>query len=203
MEARGRVFLLALALAGTGVMGLRAQKTPQEQTPPPELQAMMEARRRASEPGPQHLQLMLLAGDYATKDTYYLPGAEPETTEGAATLGSEMGERFLVEHHNGAYHGEPYVGLRIYGYNNGSKQYEGVWAYNGSTGLTILSGNSKDGGKTIDFTASRRDNATGKPMSMAITLKVLDPDHFEVEQKSTMPDGSPGPRVVSDYTRKI
>jgi hypothetical protein len=205
MKNRGLLLgALTIALVGSAVVGLRAQKTPAAQSPSPEMQAMMEAHRKAIQPGPQHLDLMRLVGEYSTKDTFYMPGAEaPVISDGAATIKSEMGERFLVEHNNGAYMGEPYAGLRIYGFNNGSKQYEGVWTYSASTSVMSLSGTTKDDGKSIDFTANFKDDTTGQAMSLAVTLKMLDPDHFQVELKSTMPNGSPGPRVVTTYTRKI
>jgi hypothetical protein len=67
----------------------------------------------------------------------------------------------------------------------------------------MLDGTSTDGGNTINYTAKSYENATGKLQTIPITLKVIDPDHFEVELKSSMPDGSAGPRMVSVYTRKL
>jgi hypothetical protein len=199
---RGYLCFIAAALLAS--MTGYAQQSPQLPTPSPEMQAMMDAHAKAIQPGPQHLDLMRFAGEYVTKDSFYFPGAEqPQISDGAATIKSEMGGRFLVERNNGAYRNEPYVGVRIYGYNNGSKQYEGVWTYTGSTAVMNLAGKSKDGGKTIEFTANFKDDATGQPMTMSVTLRLLDPDHFEVDLESTMPNGSSGPRLVTVYTRKV
>jgi hypothetical protein len=170
----------------------------------PEMQKMMEEHQKASQPGPEHLNLMRLEGDYVTKEKFYLPGATvPRESEGTATLRADMQGRFIVERNNGGYLGEPYSGLRIYGFDNGTKKYEGAWIYTGSTSIMSLEGDSKDGGKTIDYTATFHDDATGKLQTMAVTLKMLDPDHFEVDLNSTMPDGSSGPRLVSLYTREL
>src|SRR5262249_20210310 len=136
-----------------------------------EMQARMEAHEEAIQPGPQHIELMRFAGEFTTKDNFYPPGGEkPLVSDGVSAIRSEMGGRFLVEHNNGSYMNEPYTGVRIYGYNNGSKQYEGVWTYSGSTAIMQLSGDSKDGGKSIEFTANFRDDVTGQPMKMSVTL---------------------------------
>lgn len=169
-----------------------------------DLQKQMEEQRKASQPGPEHLNLMRLEGDYKTKEMFYLPGAaEPMESDGVASLRSEMGGRFIVEHNHGGYLGEPYSGLRIYGYNNGTKHYEGVWTWTGSTAIMPLVGDSKDGGRTIQYAATSYDDSSGQLRRMNVTLQMLDTDHFQVELRSTMPDGSPGPRLVSLYSRTI
>ena len=199
-----KVYLCVTAttlLASTVLFG--RQELPY-QTLPPEQQAMRDAHTKAATPGPQHIDLMRFAGEFSTKESYYLPGIkEALVTDGYASIKSEMGGRFLVEHNNGAYLGEPYMGVRIYGYNNGSKQYEGVWTSSGSTSVKSLTGTSGDGGKSIDFTGSFKDDESGQARTISVTMRLLDPDHFEVESKSTMPDGSAGPRVVSVYARKL
>jgi Protein of unknown function (DUF1579) len=198
---------MAIVMAcGVPVMGQQKPAQAPEKAPAisPALQKMMEEHRKAIQPGQEHLNLMRLEGNYVTKEKFYLPGATvPKESDGTATLRAEMQGRFIVEHNHGGYLGEPYSGLRIYGFNNGTKKYEGAWVYTGSTSIMSLVGDSKDGGKTIEYTATFHDDATGKLQTMAVTLRMLDPDHFEVELKSTMPDGSPGPRLVSLYTRKL
>jgi hypothetical protein len=193
------VFVVVPLLAAS----LLSTRQAPEYTSPPELQATLEAHEKAIQPGTQHIDLMRFAGEYTTKESLYLPGTDkPQVSDGFATIKSEMGGRFLVEHNDGSLMGEPYTGVRIYGYNNGSKQYEGVWTYSGSTGVRLLSGSSKDEGKTIDFIANFRDDAAGLPRTMSVTLKLLDPDHFEVEVKGTLPNGSQGTQLVTVYTRK-
>ncbi|HUL14699.1 MAG TPA: DUF1579 family protein [Terriglobales bacterium] len=170
----------------------------------PELQKARQEREAASQPGPPHLSLMRLDGDYVTKEKYYPPGqTTPLESDGTATLRSEMGGRFIVERNGGGYLGEPYIGLRIYGFNNGTKKYEGVWTSSKSTSVISLLGESKDGGITIEYTGTYHEDTTGNLRTMQVTLHILDPDHFEVTVMRPMPDGSPGPKLVSLYTRKL
>jgi hypothetical protein len=198
---------LAMVL-GAAALCLAQQKT--RQAPlnapsiAPELQKAMQEREAASQPGPQHLNLMRLDGDYVIKEEFYPPGqTTPLESDGTATLRSEMGGRFIVERNAGGYLGEPYVGLRVYGYNNGSKKYEGVWTSSKSTAVISLLGESKDGGITIEYVGTYHEDATGNLRTMQITLHIADPDHFEVTVNRTMPDGSPGPKLVSVYSRKL
>ena len=181
------------------------QKTPDLPSAPklsPELQKMLDAQEKASQPGPEHVNLMRLAGDYTTKQKISGPGqTTPLESDGTAQLRSEMGGRFIVEHNTGGSMGEPYTGVRIYGFNNGTKKYEGVWMYAGSTAVMSLVGESPDGGTTIHYTATFRSDTTGQELTMQITLQILDTDHFQVDATHKMPDGSPGPRFVTVYTR--
>lgn len=200
-------------VASMGVAGVLAacisiagqQKLPNLPSAPklsPELQKMLDAQQKASQPGPEHLNLMRLAGDYKTHLKLYGPGqAAPAESDGTAQLRTEMGGRFIVEHNVGGSMGEPYTGVRIYGFNNGSKKYEGVWTYAGSTAVMSLIGESSDGGKTIHYTATFHSDTSGQELTMQITLQILDTDHFQIDATHKMPDGSAGPRFVTVYTR--
>jgi len=197
-----------VVVLGAAALSLAQQNTGQSPSNAPaispELQKLRQQRDAASQPGPQHLSLMRLDGDYVTKEKYYPPGqSTPLESDGTATLRSEMGGRFIVERNAGGYLGEPYIGLRIYGFNNGTKKYEGVWTSSKSTAVISLLGDSKDGGMTIEYTGTYHEDTTGSMRTMQITLHILDPDHFEVQVIRTMPDGSPGPKLVSLYTRKL
>jgi len=197
-----------VVVLGAAALSLAQQNTGQSPSNAPaispELQKLRQQREATSQPGPRHLSLMRLDGDYVTKEKYYPPGqSTPLESDGTATLRSEMGGRFIVERNAGGYLGEPYIGLRIYGFNNGTKKYEGVWTSSKSTAVISLLGDSKDGGMTIEYTGTYHEDTTGSMRTMQITLHILDPDHFEVQVIRTMPDGSPGPKLVSLYTRKL
>jgi hypothetical protein len=96
--------------------------------------------------------------------------------------------------------GQPYKGFRLWGYNGDAKQFESTWVYTGATGTMRLVGNSKDHGKTINWTATV-DMGQGK-MTMEVISRHMDDDTFVVELIAKTPDGKRGPSFETAYTRK-
>lgn len=139
----------------------------------------MQALAEAATPGPIHAELMKRAGDYTTTATFYAPGAEPQQSTGTAKLKSILGGRFLQEENSGDSFGEPYSGLRLYGYNNGTRQYEAIWIYNGSTAFLVLDGASDDNGKTVRYSGAFLGPG-GARQNLRVTITQQDADHFVV-----------------------
>jgi len=156
----------------------------------------------AATPGPVHAQLAKRAGEYTTVTKFSMqPGGPANESTGTAKLTVILDGRFLMEEDAGMFMGQPTKGIRIWGYDNGAKQYESSWMYTGSTGIMRLTGNSSDGGKTIKFVATFNDESGAKQVFDA-DLRLLDDDHFAVGLYAKMPDGKPGPMFDTTYTRK-
>ncbi len=156
----------------------------------------------AMTPGPPHQKLAKLVGDWTIKTKMTIPGGPAEESEGTAKLAMAFDGRFLHEDDAGTMMGMPFKGGKLLGYNNGSKKYEAVWVYTLGTGMLTMNGASEDGGKTIKFTATF-DNEIGVKETMNVTYKFADDDHFTVVlDGGKMPDGSPGPVMNAEYTRK-
>jgi Protein of unknown function (DUF1579) len=161
-----------------------------------------EKRGEPWKPGPEHQKLAALAGDYTTVSTFRMrPDDTGKGTNGTATLTSVLGGRFLREQNGGEFMGQPTAGLRLYGYNDQSKQYEATWVYTGSTAMMPLRGLGKDDGKTIEWTGSF-DEAGGQKMTLYVVMHLVDADHFTVELYAKNPDGSKGPTLETAYTRR-
>jgi len=156
----------------------------------------------AATPGPVHAQLAKRAGEYTTVTKFSMqPGGPANESTGTAKLTVILDGRFLMEEDAGMFMGQPTKGIRIWGYDNGAKQYESSWMYTGSTGIMRLTGNSSDGGKTVKFVATFNDESGAKQVFDA-DLRLLDDDHFAVGLYAKMPDGKPGPTFDTTYTRK-
>src|SRR5439155_25747718 len=109
--------------------------------------------QKAATPGPVHQRLAKLAGEYTTVAKFAAkPGDPAQESRGTAKLTSVLGGRFVHEENSGSLLGQPNSGLRLYGYNDASGHYEGMWVYTGSTGIMTLTGTSTDDGKTINWT---------------------------------------------------
>lgn len=184
----------------------KAQEKPAATPKPPEgageMSPEMQAAMAAMMPGPAHQKLAKLAGDWTVKAKLTMAGQPPEETEATSRIMVVLEGRFLHEDYSGTMMGMPFRSTHVLGFNNGSKKYEGMWAYSMGTGLMILSGTSPDDGKTIKCDASF-DNEVGVRETMTVTYAIADDDHFTVSLGGgKMPDGSPGPTMEMAYTRK-
>src|SRR5262245_5621630 len=85
------------------------------------------ARQRASQPGAPHERLCEAVGEYSTRTLFWpAPDAAPVETQGSARLSRAIGGRFVIEESPLEITGRPLSGMRVWGYNNGSRKYEAV-----------------------------------------------------------------------------
>ncbi len=157
--------------------------------------------RNQSEPGPQHAELAKLAGEYTTKSRLIISdGADPIESSGAARVTSIVDGRFLAIDETGEMLGNPFKSQKIWGCNGAAGKYESVWMYTGSTAMTLLSGKSDDGGKTVKLEGSFED-ADGKT-KYRVEFSRKDGGGFQIVQTALNVDGSAGVRIETVYTRK-
>ncbi len=162
----------------------------------------MEAAMHAMMPGPEHVRLARLAGDWTYTSKLTMEGMPPEETEGTATITVVMDGRFLHEQSEGTMMGQPFQAAKLMGFNNGSRKYEAVWTYTMGTNMMTMTGTSDDNGKTIAMKAEWT-NEVGARESVTITYRIADDDHFTVTLGGgKMPDGSAGPEMEVSYSRK-
>lgn len=193
-----RTGLVAILIVFAG--SAMAQEAQQTSTVPNDQQdKAMQALADAAKPGPIHAQLMKRAGDYTTTETYSASGVAPQQSSGTARLKSILGGRFLEEENSGDSFGQPYAGLRLYGYNNGSKQYEAIWIYNGSTAFLVLDGTSDDNGKTVRYSGAFLGPG-GQRQTLRVTITQQDDDHFTVKLLGEAPGGAMS-TLETVYTR--
>lgn len=189
-----------VALCFVAGSGLAQGQSPQKPSQPSDAQVQaMQALAAAASPGPAHADLMKRAGDYTTTATFYAPGTEPQESTGTAKLTSILGGRFLEEENSGVSFGQPYSGLRLYGYNNGSKQYEAIWIYDGSTAVLVLDGTTEDSGKTVRYSGAFIGPNSEKE-TLRVTITQQDADHFSVKLLGEAP-GSGTSTLETVYTR--
>jgi hypothetical protein len=162
-----------------------------------------DAAMRAAQPGPVHKHMAKRIGEYTTTTKFFVqPGGAGQESHGTAKITGALDGRFLLEENSGTFFGQPLTGLRLYGYNNGSKQYEAVWTYSRSTGIMNLVGTSKDDGKTINWTATY-DDPKGAKQTLYVVTRNIDDDHFVIELIVKSADGSKGPPTMeTTYSRK-
>ena len=196
---------VVVIVLGSGAARGATQRGPARELPSPQGDAVfplsIEAVQQAASPGPAHVELAKLSGDYDLTVRLHLKrDAKPTESAAVATLTSIAGGRFLVEEDalpNGRPTGQ---GRRIYGFNNGSQQYEAVWVYPRSTAILSLKGTTRDGGRTISFTGKYTSDV-GALEEFHAVLRIIDQDHFIVEV-NTKEDGEERVLTEEIYSRK-
>jgi Protein of unknown function (DUF1579) len=184
--------LVLLATVNTQAQGDAHAK--QDNSPPP--------TSVSTKPGAAQESLAKLAGDY-TRVIKFLgaAGAGIAPSSGTAKISSVLGGRFLLEESTDTVMGRTVDGLRLYGYNNDTKQYEMVRTYTMSTAMTMMTGTTSDGGKTIDFVGST--DAAGKAVApLHAQFRVLSDDNFIVTLSTIGDDGKDAPFQSTEYARK-
>lgn len=197
MRCHLSVMLSSLFLIGGSASAQEKTQTRQDYAAP-------DASRTAdsTKPGPEQASLAKRAGKY-TRVVKFLgqPGAAGAPSTGTATISVVLEGRFLLEESTDTVFRRPVEGMRLNGYNNVTKQYEMVRMYTKSTAITMMTGASKDGGKTIDFTGSSDTSAMGR-MPLHAQLRQVDDDQFVVTFSTTGPDGKEAAFQETTYTRK-
>jgi hypothetical protein len=149
--------------------------------------------------GPAHAKLATMIGSYDTVTKFRMqPSSDSAESSGTAKISGGLDGRFLIEENSGTMFGEPTTGLRLVGYNIGTKQYEAVWTYTGSTGILMFTGKSPDSGKTINWTGSF-DDENGEKQALTAVTRIIDGDHFVVELHAASAEG---PVLETTYSRK-
>jgi hypothetical protein len=150
----------------------------------------------------EHEQLARLAGDYTTFSKFWIkPGDEPRVSKGTAKITSVLGGRFLLEENTGTQFGQPFQGLRLSGYNSGTKQYQASWVWSRTSAIMTMTGTSKGDGKPIEWMGTFTDEK-GEKQTLHVITRTLDADQFVVELFAKTPDGKKGPTLETTYVRK-
>lgn len=150
----------------------------------------------------EHTSLAKLAGEYDRVIKFVgQTGAMAAPSSGTSKFSVVLGGRFILEESHDTVFGRPVDGLRIYGYNDATKQYEMARMYTMSNAITIMEGTSSDSGKTIEFNGEAGARG-GNRMSLRASFRQSDEDHFSVTMSSVGADGKDAPFQETDYARK-
>lgn len=185
-------FFGAMMMAGSSALGARKARI---------FSGQMGARGAAGATDSQHAALARLAGDWDRTIKFVgQSGAMAQPSSGVSKFSVALGGRFIVEESHDTVFGKPVEGLRIYGYNDATGQYEMARMYTMSNGITLMKGASTDGGKSIDYDGET--GTGGKSMPMRALFRENDEDHFSVTMATVGADGKSLPFQETDYARR-
>lgn len=160
-------------------------------------------QRSAGPNDAEHQSLAKLAGEYDRVIKFLgQTGAMAQPSSGTGTFSVELGGRFIVEKSHDVVFGRPVDGLRIYGYNDTTKEYEMARMYTMSNSITLMKGTSSDGGKTIDYVGEGAGMGAGGAGPLRAKFVQEDADQFTVTMSTTDANGKDMPFQQTHYTRK-
>jgi hypothetical protein len=189
----GFVFAAILFVGGTALAEHRARSLAENSG---------QMGRAASPTDAQHALLLKLVGEYDRVIKFVgQTGSMAAPSSGTCKISAVLGGRFILEESHDTVFGRAVDGLRIYGYDDATKQFEMARMYTMSNGITLMKGTSSDGGNTIEFAGEADTGGTGS-MVMHAQMKQIDADRFSVVLSTVGADGKETPFQETDYTRK-
>lgn len=198
----GALAVAAVAVAAMPLQDAKAKTKPDDKAAMGGMdqKAMEEAWMKAAQLGPQHAEFKKWVGNWDAKvKSWHDPTKPPEESTGTTRYELALGDRFIIEHHNGTMPGMgPFEGMGILGYNNITNEYEHVWLDSMGTGM-MMSHGTKAADGTITFKAEM-DSPMGGKMPCRMVAKHVDDDHSHFEMYCSM--GGPEMKMMEiDYTR--
>ena len=190
--------ILALAFAAPARADGGAPAGGPPQMSPEEMQKMM----ALMQPGPNHAVLGRLAGKWKTKISLWMGPGDPQATEGTATYEWNLGGRYLIDHQTGSFAGMPYEGMGIEGYDNGKKEFFGVWIDNMGTGVMHLTGQADADGQGWTLAGPVFEPSQGRDIMVREAIRFDGPDRytFSMFSTGTTPDGKAAEKKVMEIS---
>jgi hypothetical protein len=202
----------AVALAGSYALAQQAKEAkpaapgkPEMKLPAGWTEADMQACTAAGTPGKMHAHLAADVGTWLGKNTMWMgPDSEPVKTACTATVADVMDGRFVKCEVSGEMpEMGPFKGFGLYGYDNVTAQFVGVWIDNCGTGIMNGVGELSADGKVMTWKYTYTCPITKKPTTMREVDTVTGPNSktqemFAVDPKS----GKEYRMLLIEYTRK-
>jgi len=162
----------------------------------------MKAMVAYATPGESHKMLAKSAGTWSAAISMWMaPGTQPTTATGTSTNEMIMGGRYLQTKNTGNMMGQPFEGNGIIGYDNVKKVFIYSWIDNFGTGIETLTGTWDDAGKSINFTGTMVDPASGKDVPIREVWKMVDDNKQVMEMYASM-NGKEFKTMEIQFTRK-
>ncbi len=163
-----------------------------------EMQAMM----AYSTPGDIHKMLSRSAGSWTETVTMWMqPGASPMSATASAVNEMILGGRYLQSRNTGTFMGQPFEGIGVTGYDNAKKVFVNTWIDNMGTGIMNMTGVWDDASKSIKFSGSMVDPASGKDIAVKEVLRFVD-DNNQVLEMYSSTGGKEFKNMEIKYARK-
>ncbi|HSE95516.1 MAG TPA: DUF1579 family protein [Methylomirabilota bacterium] len=172
------------------------------QVPPSaeERQRMAREMMAAAQPGPEHAELMALAGSWDVEGRIWsTPGAEPMALAFPAENRAILGGRFLESRASGEMMGMPIESLAIYGFDRRHRKYTVVGYDTFGTYYVTGAGTMDPATRTVAMDGTDDDPITGMTQVYTLHLRFVDPDTYVTDvvfHDAAHTGGGPSVKVV-------
>jgi hypothetical protein len=189
----------ALALSSAPALAETGKAKPADA----EMAKMMELYQKAATPGPMHEHLQKGVGTWEGKvKMWHAPDAPPQESACTTVVTGMLGGRYTRSESSGDMGPMgKFEGFGLYGYDNVTKKFQSAWVDNMGTGLMTGTGDLSADGKTLNWTLTMNDPATGKPSTMREVDRVVDANTWVMEMYGPGPDGKECKVMEIQYTR--
>jgi hypothetical protein len=197
---RGIQFGVASSLVwAVCLVAARAQEP--KQAPPTDPKKLEELWAAYAALGPQHERFKRFVGEWdAEAKNFEKSPDQPQVTPGHARMELLLGGRFLRQTFTGEFDGKKFEGQGLSGFNNSSRQYEGVWMDNFGTGIMRTTGTYAQDTKTL--TETGESVCPLGPMKVKLVTKEVNDDKFVFTMFMQQPDGKEQKSMEITYTRR-
>lgn len=147
--------------------------------PPEERQRIAREVMAAAQPGPEHAELMALAGAWDVEGFMWSgPGAEPMKLGFPAENRAVLGGRFLESRASGELMGMTIEALTIYGFDRRHRKYTIVGFDSFGTYYVTGAGTMDPATRTVAMDGTDDDPVTGMTQVYTLHLRFVDPDTY-------------------------
>ena len=199
--------IIAVLVVSSFVIGCSTKMEPKtqsvsevmaEMTP----EQMMQKMEMASKPGPQHSQLKPLVGKWRTTSKFWkAPGEKPEITRGSANHQWLYGKRFVKEDYKGTWHGQPFHGTGMIGYDNVKQQYISTWTDSMSTGIMTAEGEFDPSTNELEMNSSFSCPLTESERNARSITRIINNNEHVLEMYDLDADGKEYKMMEIHYKR--
>jgi hypothetical protein len=178
---------------------------PEMKLPPGWTAEDMQACAAAATPGKMHEVLAKGVGTWSGKNSMWMaPGTDPIKSDSVTTVMPMMDGRFFHIESKGEMPGMgQFHGAGVYGFDNVSQKFQGVWVDNMGTGMMTGTGELSSDGKTLTWTYTYNCPIQKKAVTMREVETITGPNTKTLEMYGADPkSGKEYKMMVIEFTKK-
>ena len=165
----------------------------------------MAAFAEMCKPADQHTLFKPFVGTFRATIKMWMGPGEPMVHTGTMVNTMELGGLFLMQDYKGDPAPGPFpafAGKGFFGFNKYKKQFEGFWADNAASWMSMEAGQADSTGKVWTMHSAMDDPMTGKPTTKRTVIRVTDQNHHSMEMYFTPQGGEESKCMEITYVRK-
>jgi hypothetical protein len=143
----------------------------------------MDEMMQMGKTGPEHGRLESFAGKFKAEVKMWMGPGDPMVATGTMTNSLDLGGRYLRQDYKGDPSPGPFgsfEGRGYWGFNTGTKKYEGFWIDTASTMMQTETGTVDGAGKVWTMVGEMHD-PSGKPMKKRSVITLKDKNTHSME----------------------